>query len=162
MSEQVSELEKRADFILLKVLDKLKTLRECRGLSQEAAGEALGISQNTVSRIEVGKTDLKFFMLLHMVLLYRVEPARFFEEVFGQAEVSAVTVIDPREAEGEVIDVTAMQNIPAVGHVAEYLNMVVRATAREWRTRGINLTTVINGAHAGGFYGVTADGDEEE
>ena len=59
--------------ILAAIGDRLRELRDARGLTQEAVAEALGLQQaGTVSRYEGGHHDLSLSRLRQLAVLYEV------------------------------------------------------------------------------------------
>lgn len=52
----------------------LKQARIHRGMTLEQAGEELGMSASSLSRIEGGKSEPKYLTLMAMCSLYRVDP----------------------------------------------------------------------------------------
>lgn len=53
---------------------KLKILREKKGISQGDVAEALHMAQNTYSRIETGKTKVNLELLYKFAEFYKIEP----------------------------------------------------------------------------------------
>ena len=62
------------------VNQKLKGLREERGLSQQQVADALHTAQTTISNIENGKAGLDVTMLLKFAEFYNVEPQHLLTE----------------------------------------------------------------------------------
>lgn len=54
--------------------EKIKTIRELRGFSQEYMADKLGIAQNTYSKIETGQTNLKIDTLIKLAEILGVSP----------------------------------------------------------------------------------------
>lgn len=54
--------------------EKIKTIRELRGFSQEYLADKLGIAQNTYSKIESGQTKLTADMLKNVAEILGVKP----------------------------------------------------------------------------------------
>lgn len=60
------------------MLHDVRTLREAKGLSQGALGEALGVSRQTINSIETGKYDPSLPLAIRIARLF----ATTVEEVF--------------------------------------------------------------------------------
>lgn len=58
--------------------DKIRALREARGLSQNDLAEALGINQSTVSNWERGKIEPTLFNVRRLANILGVEPGELF------------------------------------------------------------------------------------
>lgn len=54
--------------------DKIRTIRELRGLSQENVAAQLGIAQNTYSKIETNQTKLSTDTLTKLAEIFEVTP----------------------------------------------------------------------------------------
>jgi transcriptional regulator with XRE-family HTH domain len=52
------------------IIEPLKEKQQCRGLSQEAMSERLGITQSTLSRLYTGKRDLGMQTLRRIIRVY--------------------------------------------------------------------------------------------
>lgn len=62
------------------VHQKLKALREEKGFSQQQVAEALHLSQNTLSNIETGKTNLDVSQLFKFAEFYKVVPQELLND----------------------------------------------------------------------------------
>lgn len=65
----------------------LKAIRQYRGLSQADVADALGVSRNTVSSWEVGRTEPNMEMVSKLASLYRCKSDSF---ITGNIEVDYV------------------------------------------------------------------------
>jgi transcriptional regulator with XRE-family HTH domain len=63
----------------------IRTLREDKGLSQQALGEMTDMSRSTISKIESGKWNFGIDTLI--VLLQKLEAKLFFMDVDGKKEL---------------------------------------------------------------------------
>lgn len=72
--QPISKRQKiRDEFVLIKVSpSKLKTERECRGLSQRDVQEILGLSRNALHHYENGYREPSGNILARLMVLYRV------------------------------------------------------------------------------------------
>ena len=61
------------------IANKIRTLRNAKGYSQEYVAAKLNINQNTYSKIESGQTKLTIERVEQLAQLYEVEPEFFFQ-----------------------------------------------------------------------------------
>lgn len=66
------------DKFLKRFGERLKTLRKAYGLSQEKFAEKLGLSTNTISTIETGKSFIKYPTLKCICKALNIEPEELF------------------------------------------------------------------------------------
>lgn len=65
-------------------MDSLKILRVRKNISQQELGEALGVSQITISSWEQGKTNPSSKNVYELAKFYKVEPTVIFNAIFNQ------------------------------------------------------------------------------
>lgn len=63
----------------MSVNDKIRLVRESKGLTQEEVAEKLQMSGNGYGDIERGETDIKLSRLFQLAELFEMKPAKFFE-----------------------------------------------------------------------------------
>lgn len=61
------------------VNEKIRLVRESKGLTQEEVADKLQMSGNGYGDIERGETDIKLSRLLQLAELFEMKPANFFE-----------------------------------------------------------------------------------
>jgi transcriptional regulator with XRE-family HTH domain len=59
----------------MEIGERLKQLREQKGLSQDQVGDYIGVKGATVHRYETGEIDIKRTIALKLAALYNVSPA---------------------------------------------------------------------------------------
>ena len=59
--------------------NKNQALRQARGLTQEAAAEAIGISDRQLRRVELAQTNVTVGILVSCAIAYKVELAELFQ-----------------------------------------------------------------------------------
>lgn len=60
--------------------ERVRALRECRGLSQEKFAEQAGVHRNYVSSVERGQRNIGLDNIYAFANTLAVPPAQFFEE----------------------------------------------------------------------------------
>lgn len=64
---------------LLKLRQKIKSVRKLKKLSQEALAEKINIHPTTIGRIETGKLNASTLMLYRIADVLEVNPKEFFD-----------------------------------------------------------------------------------
>lgn len=59
----------------MSIQDRIKTIREELGLSQEKFGRRMGVSRDVINNLERGKVEPKQLQLNHMCDVYSINPA---------------------------------------------------------------------------------------
>lgn len=63
----------------VRIKNRLRALREARGISQEAAAEALGVSFSTYNGWETGRVNIKQDRAMQLAAFYDVSPESIFD-----------------------------------------------------------------------------------
>jgi len=59
---------------------RIRELREARGWSQEQLAEAADLHENYISRLETGRQEPGFFVLLRLCRAFEITPAQLLDE----------------------------------------------------------------------------------
>lgn len=59
--------------------NKLKELREARGLTQKEVGERVGVSRQAINAIETGKFDPSIWLAYDLARLFDMSVEEFFD-----------------------------------------------------------------------------------
>jgi len=80
--------------------DRIREIRESRGLSQEAFGKTLGLSRNTIMKIEKGETNPSSETLNHIIKTYKVSADYLFDsKQYGSFSKNGLSVADVQKVE---------------------------------------------------------------
>ncbi len=59
---------------------RVRVLRRARGWTQEELAEAAGLHENYVSRLETGRQEPGFFVVLRLCIAFEITPAELLDQ----------------------------------------------------------------------------------
>ena len=86
---------------LVETGEKIRALRELRGMSQEQLAEMVGVSKNSISRYEIGTADMKSSVLFEISKVLDTTPNNLAADKYGFHNEIAVDLTDIIEGLGE-------------------------------------------------------------
>ena len=86
---------------LVETGEKIRALRELRGMSQEQLAEMVGVSKNSISRYEIGTADMKSSVLFEISKVLDTTPNNLAADKYGFHNETAVDLTDIIEGLGE-------------------------------------------------------------
>jgi transcriptional regulator with XRE-family HTH domain len=67
--------------VLVQLGRRIRSMREERGISQEALADLADIHRNYISQIEGGKRNLSFYNVVKLARALRISPAKLVETI---------------------------------------------------------------------------------